>query len=188
MRAAQIALLLLAAAMMSRDSAAGPDAGPPRVVIPERVEEATLPAFDAEAFPEEKSKPPRPAEWKEAPRVRVTRVAQRITDCSASRVREWIKIHCDRKTAGIRLIAGSTDGIALWVPEPIPTAADPTQLGTLGRFAEIVFPVRRGDRRVFETLDFVFGDWEGWGTSSGVLVEERWAEGAKNPEIALLSP
>ncbi len=202
MRTPHVALILLALATTSPDSAALPDgsydggrppmppgpAGAPRVVIPPRVEEAALPAFDAEPFPEEKSKAPRPSEWKEAPRVRLSRVAERITECTAFRVREWIEIHCDRKTAGLRLIAGSTDGIELWVPEPLPLKSGEIDLATAGRFGEIVFPVRRGDRRVFEAVDFDFEQYEGWGTRAGVLVEERWAAGAKSPEIALLSP
>lgn len=57
---------------------------------------------------------------------------------------------------------------------------------TVGRFVEIVFPVRRGDRRLFETFDFEFGEWEGFGTSPGLLVEEQWLEGADKPTIALL--
>ncbi len=179
MRHLRVAVVLLAVAMTS--SAEG--AHPPRVVIPPRVEEPALAALDAEPFPGEASKPPAPSEWKEAPRVRPTRVSERITQCKAYRIREWVRIHCDRQTAGARLLAGSTEGIALHIPEPRNDADF-----TLGRFVEITFPVRRGDRRVFETMDFLFGDWEGWGTTSGVLVEERWLPGAKSPEIALLSP
>jgi hypothetical protein len=185
MRSSTIALLFIAAATLSRDSSAAPDAGAARVVIPPRVEEATLPAFDAEPFPEEKSQAPTPSEWKDVPRVRLSRVADGVTGCNAYRVREWIQIHCDRQTAGARLIAGSPSGIALWVPEPL---SKDNAFSTMGRFVEIVFPVRRGDRRVFETLDFDFGMYEGWGTAMGFFVEERWPEGAKSPEIALLSP
>ena len=46
--------------------------------------------------------------------------------------------------------------------------------------------VRRGDRRVFETFDVQFGEWEGFGTEPGVVVEEQWMEGAPKPYIALL--
>jgi hypothetical protein len=93
-----------------------------------------------------------------------------------------MKIRCERQTAGLRLIAGSADGIALWVPEPI---SSENAFATMGRFSEIVFPVRRGDRRVFEVVTLNFGEWDGWGTSSSFLVEEEWLEGGA-PRIAML--
>lgn len=201
-RALALTLPLIAAAGMARSSAAGPDAGTlesappkpatadggaPRVVIPPLVAEETLPAFDAEPFPEDKSKAPKPAEWKEAPRVRLSRVAERASDCRAYRVREWMKIHCDRLVAGLRLLAGSTEGIALWIWERPPGASD-TQFFSSGHGADVIFPARRGDRRIFQAIDIDFGEYEGWGTAPGVLIEERWPERAKSPEIALLTP
>jgi hypothetical protein len=184
MKAPHAALLLLALSMTSLDSAAGPDAGPAKVVIPPLVEEATLPAFDAEPFPTEKSKAPAAAEWKDAPRVRLSRVSERGGTCNAYRVREWVKIDCHRETAGARLLSGSTEGVSLWVTDP---GGDNVQFIPIS-MAEIIFPVRPGDRRLFETLDLDFGDWDGWGTSTGVRIEERWLAGAKGPEIAILTP
>jgi hypothetical protein len=190
MRAAQIALTslaalsLLAASMIARDSVALPDGGAPPVIIPPWVEETKLPAFDAEPFPAEKSKAPRQGEWKDAPRVRLTRVAKGATGCRASRIREWIKIHCDRKTAGLRLVAGSTEGIALWVADSLPSAPNP--VFSAGLFSEIDFPVRPDDRRVFELLDEA-GGYDGFGATSALLIEEQWRAGAPKPEIALLA-
>lgn len=163
------------------DAGKDADAGAAKLTIPPRVEEAELPPFDAEPFPTDKSKAPTIAEWTAAPRVRITRMSKGI-GCIPKRVREWVKIRCERQTAGLRLIAGSTDGIALWVPEPLP---DGEPFATAGRFSEIVFPVRPGDRRVFEVLTLNFGDWGGWGTSSSYLVEEEWPEGGA-PQIAML--
>jgi hypothetical protein len=91
-----------------------------------------------------------------------------------------------RRTAGIRLLAGSLTGVVLGVAPPTDAQSNP--LVTLGAFGEIVFPVRRGDRRVFELIDLDFGEWDGWGTSSGLVVEERWLEGSDHPEIAFLVP
>ena len=191
-RALVLALPLIVAGTMARSWAAGPaagtgDGGAPRVVIPPLVEEVTLPAFDAEPFPEEKSKAPKPAEWKEAPRVRLSRVAERARDCRAYRVREWMKIHCDRLVAALRLLAGSTDGIALWIWEQ-PSGATESDFFNHGHGADVIFPARRGDRRIFQVIDIDFGEYEGWGTGPGVLIEERWPESAKSPEIALLTP
>jgi hypothetical protein len=112
MRTAHLALLA-AAALVARDSVAGPDAGAQRPVIPPRVEKADLPAFDAEPFPEEKSKAPKANEWKDAKEVRLSRASRRANGCTAYRLREWIKIHCDRMTGGARLTAGSSEGVEL---------------------------------------------------------------------------
>lgn len=188
MRLRSLMFIALAAAAMPRDSIAEQDGGAPadagaaKLTIPPRVEEAELPAFDAEPFPTEKSKAPTIPEWTAAPRVRITRMARRA-GCAAKRVREWVKIHCDFRSAGLRLISGSTEGIALWVAEPLAASDD---FLTMGRFSEIVFPVRQGDRRVFEVFTLDFGEWEGWGTSSSFLVEEEWPEGGA-PQIAMLS-
>jgi hypothetical protein len=183
---ARLALLALLAALATstpaRDSTAEPDAGAARVVIPPWVEDQKLPAFDEEPFPAEKTKPPRPEEWKAAPPVRPTHVSKGLRACQAMRVREWVKIHCNLQTAGLRLVAGSPEGIALWVPEPPP---DASPFVMTGQWSEIVFPVRPGDRRLFELLEVVWG-YETPDVSSLLLVEEQWRAGAAKPEIALL--
>ncbi len=177
-----LSLIALAATIPARDVKAQSDAGAPApLTIPPWVDTADLPAFDAEAFPAEKSRAPTLAEWTAAPRVRLTRMIK-TSGCNAARVREWVKIHCDLQTAGLRLIAGSTDGVALWVAEPIGYSP----FLTMGRFSEIVFPVRQGDRRIFELLRLEFGEWDGWGTTSSFLVEEEWLEG-ETPQIAMLA-
>ena len=177
-----LSLIALAATMTSRDSIAQGDAGASKpLTIAPWVDPTDLAAFDAEAFPAEKSKAPTIAEWTAAPRVRLTRTT-RAGGCNAARVREWMKIHCEMQTAGLRLIAGSTDGIALWVPEPFKVG----DFSTMGRYGEIVFPVRQGDRRIFEFVRFDSGDWGGWGTISSYLVEEEWLEGG-TPQIAMLA-
>lgn len=175
-------LIALVATMTTRDSVAEVDAGAsPPVTIPPWVDPAALPAFDAEPFPTEKSKAPTIPEWTAAQRVRLTRMSQNVA-CRASRVREWVKIHCDTQTAGLRLITGSNDGIALWVPEPF----GDNVFGTLGRYSDTVFPVRQGDRRIFEVVRFDIGEWEGWGASTVYLIEEEWLEGGA-PQIAMMA-
>jgi hypothetical protein len=181
MRTPHIALLLLTAATLCRDSLAGPDAGAPKVVIPPWVEEAQLPAFDAAPFPVEASAAPKDAEWKDVPAVRVSRVDERITGCRTYRLREWIKVHCERQTAGVRLVAGSREGVSMLVHE---TDVHEPGVG-LGRSFDVVFPVRPGDRRVFEVFEVEDG-YEGWWPFSSLVIEERWAEGATGPTVAVL--
>jgi hypothetical protein len=158
-----------------------------------------LPAFDAEPFPDDKTKPPTDDDWKSAIQVRLSRVSPSVpTGCRAWRVREWMKIHCDMKTAGLRLLAGKSEGVSLVVVESLISeeAADKDwqvnlqRLESMGRFGQIVFPVRRGDRRVFEWLRLdQFDNYEGGPSiapTSAMLVEEQWLDG-EAPEIALLS-
>lgn len=207
-RSWRIAPVVLALSAASVDSVAQPvpsssasasPSGSAKVEIPPWPERVGLPAFDAEPLPEDKSKAPTPEEWKEAVQVRLTRQTPSISGCRAWRLREWMKIHCDIKTAGIRLLAGSADGVSLFVPDSLVSHEEfeknPWELGsrhfeTLGRIGQVVFPLRRGDRRVFEwfTLD-VWDNYEGppgVGSTSAMIVEEQWLEGAK-PEIALLA-
>jgi hypothetical protein len=186
---APVAMVVLGLSM-THDSLAGPAAtssasAPPRVEIPPWPDASRLPAFDAEPFPDDKSKAPTQEEWKGAPQVRLSHVANIAASCRAYRVREWMKIHCERKTAGLRLIAGSTEGVALFTANGLGEQDSGTFWETMGRFGQIIFPVRRGDRRLFEWLDFDFGFSEGWGVDSTFVIEESWAEGAKAPDIAL---
>jgi hypothetical protein len=188
------ALALVALALsMSPDSMAGPGGKPSasasaaaRVEIPPWPDPTKHVAFDAEPFAEDKSKAPSQDEWKGAAEVRLSHVAPLAASCRAYRVREWIKIHCERKTAALRLIAGSTEGVAMFTANGIGDRnTSSTFFETMGRFGQLIFPVRRGDRRLFEWVDFDFGEWEGWGVDSSFVVEEAWPEGAKGPEIAL---
>jgi hypothetical protein len=190
MKVVQGSLFVLALMVPSGDSIAKPDggaqdggafdAGASKLTIPPRVEEKDLPMFDAEPFPTEKSKAPTMDEWTTAPRVRITRMPLG-SGCIPKRVREWVKIRCEEQTAGLRLIAGNTDGIALWLG---PHNNTPYSLSA-AQFFEIVFPVRQGDARVFEVLSFEFGSYSGWGTNSAYLVEEEWPVGG-TPQIAML--
>ena len=178
---------------------ASASATPAKVVIPPRPESEKPPAFDAEPFPEDKSKAPTDEEWKSATKVRPSRVSSTVSGCRVWRVREWVKLHCDMKTAGLRLLAGSTEGVTLTVPDSLISAKafeeKPWELAsahfeTLGRFGDIVFPVRRGDRRVFEWMRLdVWDNYEGppsVGSTSAMIVEEQWLEGAQ-PELSVLA-
>ncbi len=170
-----------------------------KVVIPPWPGGEKAPAFDAEPFPEEKSKAPADEEWKSATKVRPSRISPTLSGCRVWRLREWVKVHCDIKTAVVRLLAGSTEGVTLTVPDSlIPEKEfelDPWKLAsahfeTMGRFGDLVFPVRRGDRRVFEWMRLeVWDNYEGppsVGSTSHMIVEEQWLEGAQ-PELALLA-
>jgi hypothetical protein len=193
MRTAPLCLFALALALASRGSVADPPpdaSAPTKVVIPPWPEDKALPALDAEPFPEDKSKAPSLDDWKSAPQVAWTRVSRsREGICTLKRLREWIKVRCDKQTAGMRVIAGGAEGVSMPLAIPIPSQNDSQGVFTAGRFGEIIFPLRRGDRRVFQWFFLNAGveDYNGqlfWGVGGGALIEATWQEGA-TPVVAL---
>jgi hypothetical protein len=97
--------------------------------------------------------------------------------CRAQRVREWIRARCSimvpgEQLAQATLITGSKDGV---------------ELSTAKGVAELVFPVRRGDRRIFE-VDRLVEAWKSWVLYDGtIVISEVWLPGSPAPEIAITS-
>ncbi len=126
--------------------------------------------YDGQPLPTDPSKAPAPDEWDRAATVRI-RAPRPIGNCGAKLLREWIAIRCEGKMAGAGLVAGSAAGVAIAVDEKD------------GTFVAITFPLRPGDRRVFE----LFGREEQYGgewPASAMILDEQWLEGATSPEIA----
>jgi hypothetical protein len=153
---------------------------------PRASDEAGPPPFDAQPFPADESAAPTPDEWKTAPVVALTASSPRASvECRAYRVREWLKIHCDRGQAfdggstyaGVRLLAGRPDGVSVWV-SPFDQRA-PRRGG-----CELIMPVRPGDRRVLQIYDLDQGYYEGPGyPRRAFVVDEVWMEGDKGPTV-----
>jgi hypothetical protein len=148
----------------SAAASAAPDAG------------AALPRFDAEPFSDEKTERPTAAEWKPLKPVALTDPLP--FDCNAYRLREWIKIRCSGlQSASIALLGGGREGVLVGV--------DPAAPDSFGvpRGGEVVFPVRRGDRRVFEWS--TFGEaYDGIGFPIlAFLISESWAPDEPGPRI-----
>lgn len=138
--------------------------------------------FYDEPFTDEKTKLPTPAEWKPTTPVRLNTPLP--FDCNAYRLREWVKIRCSSlQTAELALLGGEREGVALFVDPPPRPDAFPVSPG-----GEIVFPVRRGDRRVFEWS--TFGDsYEGVGFPVlAFLISESWAPDEPAPVIIVQTP
>jgi hypothetical protein len=151
-------------ASASAAASAAPDAGP------------SLPRFDAEPFSDEKTPRPSLAEWKPVQPVALTDPLR--FGCNAYRLREWVRIRCSSlATSSIALLGGSPEGIALWVDTPLPDSFNIPPGG------EVIFPVRRGDRRIFEWS--TFGEsYEGIGFPViAFLISESWAPDEPAPRI-----
>lgn len=123
----------------------------------------------------EKSPPPTAKEWVDASSVKLTRTSPGASGCSARRVREWLRVRCPVNTFAISLLGGSNEGLAFWIgPE------------SEGRFGEVQFPLRRGDRRVVQF----------WGTKTDpagvgelaptLVLQEQWIEGEAAPMVSVL--
>ena len=96
--------------------------------------------------PTEESKRPTTDGWKHAKPLKLPRAH---AHCTAMTLREWVKISCKpHKHAayfGVRVIGGPHDDVRINDRERDEHAA-----GTSGVGTEVVFPMRRGDRRLIE--------------------------------------
>lgn len=152
-----------ASASASVAASAAPDAGPP------------IPRFDAQPFSEELSPRPSPAEWKPTEPVALTDPLP--FNCNAYRLREWVKIRCSHlATSSLVLLGGAREGVFLFIDPP-------GEFSNMPIGGEVMFQVRRGDRRVFEWS--TFGEaYEGPGFPQlGFVVSESWAPDEPAPTI-----
>jgi hypothetical protein len=151
------------------------DAGPP------------LPSYRVEPFPEERSAEPGAKEWASAPRVALDRASSLhfdgwkrppTPDCEARRVREWMRIRCTIITGALALLGGDREGLAMRL-DPLPKE----EWRTIPEGAEVVFPVRRGDRREIEWLGIEFGYHAMSSVVPAFVLSEQWAPGDDGPMI-----
>lgn len=133
--------------------------------------------LDAAPFPPEPSKQPTAAEWKAAPRVRLSRAGPAAAGCRAYRAREWLRIRCPELTvSAISLLGGKSDGVAFWI--------DPPRAGSeLPRGGEVMFPMRRGDRRVIQILTFGPGYDGPFTLLPAIVIQEQWLEDEPAPTV-----
>jgi hypothetical protein len=128
-----------------------------------------LPRVRTLDVPEETKSPlPKAGEWNDV--VRRDIAARAEYSCTLQRLREWHRIQCDCSNATVKLVTGTRDGVLLWaIPER----------------AELIFPVRRGDRRVLEVrpnpkMVSFGGPYGGMGQQDGgppLVLSETWLEG-----------
>ncbi|AKT37280.1 hypothetical protein [Chondromyces crocatus] len=127
-------------------------------------------------FPTDPSKQPTPAEWASAPTVRLTRMGPAAAGCRAYRVREWIRFRCPHLTvSAISHLGGRTEGVAFWITPP--------KDSDLPRGGEVMFPIRRGDRRVFQILTFGAGYDGPFTLLPAIILQEQWLDGDPQPTL-----
>jgi hypothetical protein len=151
---ARIGFPLVLTIALSVAPAAPEDAGAPVDA------DADAAASSAEALPfvgpvpEGKSKPPTPAEWKAA-----NDLAIGVIGCSARRVREWMQIHCEvMRTMAIELVTGTASDLFFSVRPGGGTCIQDNYEGQICSDSDdMVFALRRGDRRVLQIIQGGFG-------------------------------
>lgn len=147
------------------DSDGDADAGPP-----------PIPAFDETPFPEEKSPRPKKDDWKTAPDMTLSE-GSTLGPCKVQRLREWIRIACASTSAQITLHCGSAEDVHLELG-PVPP-----DWGSFPETGEMVFPVRKGDRRLFEWQGIEFGYKGANNATSLLVISELWLPGEEKPTL-----
>jgi hypothetical protein len=190
MNARPRALLLLSGAALLAAVALHPGASSANPGDPASLADAgaSPPPPDTGPFPAEKTPLPAAAEWKDVPavslidgldRVPVSRfLPSAMPGCRSYRLREWVKVHCSSlPTSRIALLGGQRDDVFLFVT---PETGGNSSFSFGG---EILFAVRRGDRRVFEWC--TFGDsYEGPGEPLVAFqISEDWVGEEERPTL-----
>jgi hypothetical protein len=166
------AAVLLGSALLFAGPTAAPSASPDAG--------APLPRFDEAPFSDEKTPRPGPEAWKPTTPVALTEPLP--FGCNAYRTREWVKIRCSKlATSRIALLGGAREDVFLFLDRPKFENGIPEG-------AEVMFAVRRGDRRVIEWS--TFGEsYDGPGLPVvAFMISESWAPGDPAPVIIAHKP
>lgn len=140
-----------------------------------------LPAFDKDPFPTERSELPTSDEWKSAPAVEISRRSAAARACRVYRVREYLKVHCGIPMAGLRQLAGNPKDVLLFVvPKTMDGSLFDPPLG-----GQVIFPLRKGEARLFQFFEIAPMDYEGVFPGPSVVVDASWPDGTSAPTVVL---
>lgn len=177
--AALVAVALAATATAMQPSTATPTASA-------SANDDTLPpALAAQTLPAERSPIPTADEWKTAKLVEPARRSPLAVPCRVYLLREYVKVHCPFLLSGLRQQTGSIKDVQLWVT---PKKIDPEVGGDISappNGGQVVFPLVRGDARMFQFFEMEFEGY-GWATPSpSVIVDAFWIDGRPAPNLIL---
>ncbi|WP_438000695.1 hypothetical protein WMF26_13605 [Sorangium sp. So ce185] len=133
-----------------------------------------------EEAPPAPERTPRPAmaEWDDAEPVRLARDKSGAA-CKARMRREWLRIDCTAPSLAAVRTLGASAGEA-WF------RLDQKNGEELASGVSVVFPVRRGDRRVIEILTGVWAYRGQLGISTNFMISEQWLDGDAGPLVSVL--
>ena len=122
--------------------------------------------------PDDRTPRPTREEWKAADEVALARAHPTFT---ARRVREWLRIGCDvwSNLAAMDLLAGPREGVSF-------EARDGWE-----REQAVIFPVRRGDRRVLQIVLVASASKYSVDYDTAFAISEDWLAGAYGPTIVV---
>ena len=157
-----------------------PAASSAATVAGARGKPSALPRLADDPPPDEKSEPPKAAEWKTASPLRFDRSP--VAACTAARIREWVRVTCEGPGSMASLIAGNGEGWSALVSIPPPAQA----WGSTTHWMQ--FPVRRGERRLMEIHSLVPGNYgESLYVGPGMILSVQWNEG-EPPRLTAHNP
>jgi hypothetical protein len=94
--------------------------------------------------------------------------------CEAKRLGDWVRVKCEGTNGAIEALAGDPRGVVFGCWNEASEASC------------VVFPVRPGDKRVFQFTNLVFGGWGGGGTTEQkAIVSAWWPKKATEPKITV---
>ena len=124
---------------------------------------------------------PDEAAWASAPALRLAREHRM---CSAKRLREWVRVRCRRDPSaeepylGVRVVGGSHEDVRV---------SDPAEGKKGQRDIAVVFPARKGDRRVIELVGTKPMMWKSWTVYEKLelVISESWLPSETGPTITV---
>lgn len=137
--------------------------------------------------PQERSKPPTIAEWDAAKDISAPGLAGY---CWLRRVREWLRARCEVRPGNtIDLVAGKSADVYFSVKIGGGLCVPDEQEGQIcWDLMEAVFPLRRGDRRLFQWTLKGFSSSYGGLTGDGetfLVLSEVWLDDEPGPTVAM---
>lgn len=138
----------------------------------------SYPAFDEKPFLEEKTPRPSKDDWKKAEQVELNEGSLKTGGiCTYQRINEWLRIRCGTTTGKVTLMCGNGEDVFMTLDQI------PQEWGIFPEGAEMVFAVRKGDRRLFEWQSIEFGYKGANSATSFLVISEMWLPGEEKPTI-----
>jgi hypothetical protein len=137
------------------------------------------PVFSEKPFLDEKTPRPSKSDWKDAPQFQLDEGSLPGGGvCTYQRIREWMRIRCEISTGKITLMSGNGDDVFVTLDPFLPE-----NVGLAPEGGDLIFAVRKGDRRLFEWLHMTFGYGGMNNANSFLVISEMWLPGEEKPTI-----
>jgi len=151
---------------------------------------APAPSIGDWAPPDGISEKPTAEEWAKAAPLALLRPSEK---CSAAAVREWMRITClgmFSEMKGVRVAGGSEKEVSIGDYSMKRKVKDPEngkEFDATSEGVHVMFPVRKGDRRVITVNEWVSGGWKSWYIREDIdtTISELWLPGDERPTIVV---